>query len=133
MTQYIIAYLATAVVFFLLDFLWLGVVMRSFYVGHLGDLMADKVNLFAAGAFYILYIVGIVIFAVAPALRSEDWTAALLFGALFGFFAYGTYDMTNLATLRGWPLAVTVVDLAWGTALTAASAVAGYLVTRLVW
>ncbi len=133
MTQYIIAYVATAVVFFLLDFLWLGVVMRSFYAGHLGALMADKVNLFAAGAFYILYIVGIIIFAVAPALRSGNWTTALLFGALFGFFAYGTYDMTNLATLRGWPLAVTVVDLAWGTALTAASAVAGYVVTRAVW
>jgi uncharacterized membrane protein len=133
MTRYVIAYLATAGVFFALDFLWLGVLMKSFYNDRLAHLMAEQVSVAPAALFYLAYVAGIVIFCVAPALESGSWRTALVFGALFGFFAYGTYDMTNLATLRGWPLSVSLVDLAWGTALTAASAVAGTLVTRAVW
>ena len=86
----------------------------------------------AAAVFYAVYVVGIVIFAVAPALRETSAGTALVYGALFGFFAYATYDMTNYATLRNWSLTVSLVDTAWGTALTGASALLGYLGTRLL-
>jgi uncharacterized membrane protein len=128
--QYLVAYIATAVVFFAVDFVWLGVVAKAFYRDRLGALMAEQVNMPVAGLFYLVFVAGIVIFAVAPALAEGSWTRALLFGALFGFFAYGTYDMTNLATLRDWPAIVSVVDMAWGTALTGLSATAGYGVAR---
>lgn len=125
-----IAFLATAVVFFVLDYLWLARIAGPFYRERLGSLMADEVNFAVAGAFYAVYVVGIVIFAVAPALRSGLWQDALLYGCLFGFFAYATYDFTNLATLRDWPIDVTLIDIAWGTFVTGASATAGFLVAR---
>ena len=131
MLKYVIAYGATAVIFFAVDFVWLGVMAKSFYRDHIGHLMADQVNMTAALGFYLLYIVGIVVFAVLPALHSDSWKTALLLGGLLGLIAYGTYDMTNLATLRDWPVAVAVVDMAWGTALTAASATAGYFISRM--
>lgn len=125
-----IAFLGTAIVFFALDYLWLARIAGSFYRGRLGPLMADEVNIAVAVAFYAVYVVGIVIFAVAPAMRSGQWLDALLYGCLFGFFAYATYDLTNLATLRDWPVDVTVIDIAWGTFVTGASATAGFLVVR---
>jgi len=131
MAQYLTSYVATAAVFLGLDFLWLSKVAKSFYFDRLGSLLLDKPNMGAAVAFYCIYIVGVVIFAVAPALRSDSTTTALIYGALFGFFAYGTYDMTNYATLRNWSLTVSLVDIAWGTFLTALSATAGYLATRV--
>ena len=126
----LIAYGATALVFFGLDFLWLGTVANSFYRGQLGPLMAEQVNIPVAALFYALYVVGLVIFAVAPALAAGSWKTALMYGALFGFFAYATYDLTNLATLRDWPAALSVVDLIWGTVLSGTSATLGYLITR---
>jgi uncharacterized membrane protein len=129
--KYVIAYGATAVIFFAVDFVWLGVMAKSFYRDHIGHLMADQVNMTAAVGFYLLYIVGIVVFAVLPALHSDSWKTALLLGGLLGLIAYGTYDMTNLATLRDWPVAVAVVDMAWGTALPATSATAGYFISRM--
>lgn len=126
----LIAYGATALVFFGLDFLWLGTVANSFYRGQLGPLMAEQVNIPVAALFYALYVVGLVIFAVAPALAAGSWKTALVYGALFGFFAYATYDLTNLATLRDWPAALSVVDLIWGTVLSGTSATLGYLITR---
>lgn len=128
--QYIVAYVSTAIVFLGLDFLWLGFVARTRYRDWIGALMRDEINMAAAGAFYLVYVVGLVIFAVAPALKSGSWQTALVYGALFGLFAYGTYEMTNFATLKGWPVAMVVVDMAWGTALSAAAAAAGYAVTR---
>ena len=92
--------------------------------------MLDQINAPAAIAFYALYVVGIVIFAVSPALQSESWRTALIYGSLFGFFAYGTYNMTNLATLRGWPMSMVAVDMLWGTAISGASAALGFAVTR---
>ncbi len=130
--DYLIAYIATAVVFFAIDFVWLAKVAKSFYWSRLGGLLRDKPNLAAASGFYAVYLIGIVIFAVVPALQAQSWTTALVYGALFGFFAYATYDMTNLATLKGWSVSVAVVDIAWGTALTGASATFGYLLTQLV-
>ncbi len=119
-----VAYLATLAIFAVIDTLWLGVVARSFYQAGLGSLRAPEVNFAAAIAFYVVYTAGIAFFAVMPALRAGGLGTALLQGALFGFFCYATYDLTNLATLRDWPLRLTLVDLAWGTLLTAATATA---------
>lgn len=128
--QYLAAYLATAAIFLFADFLWLGYIAKTFYFSRLGELLLDKPNLSVAAVFYAVYVIGVVIFAVGPALKSGSWQTALIYGALFGFFCYGTYDMTNLATLKGWPVTVAVVDVIWGTVLTGISALLGYLVTR---
>lgn len=133
MTTYLLAYISTAVVFFGLDFVWLSRVATGFYKSRIGDLMLAQPNFMAAGLFYLFYIAGIVYFAVAPALNGGNWVNALVSGAILGFIAYGTYDMTNLSTLKNWSLSVSVVDMAWGTALTGLAATAGYLVTsRLI-
>jgi len=132
MPQVIVAYLTTAIVFFGLDFVWLSVMGGTFYRSHLGEMMADKPNLAVAGLFYLVYVGGLVYFAVSPALASGSWVTALVAGAILGFVAYGTYDMTNLATLKNWPVAVTVVDTIWGTCLTGFSATMGYLLTRWI-
>jgi uncharacterized membrane protein len=121
----VIAYLATAAVVAGLDVVWLRLTMEPLYHRGIGGLMAQDVNLPAAIAFYVVYVAGIVVFAVSPALGERAWTSALIHGALFGFFAYATYDLTNLATLRGWPLSLSLIDMAWGTVLTAVAAGAG--------
>lgn len=130
--QYLAAYVVTAIIFLFIDFLWLGYIAKNFYFSRLGDLLLDKPNLGVAAVFYAVYVIGVVIFAVAPALQSGTWKTALLYGALFGFFCYATYDMTNLATLKGWPVTVAIVDTIWGTALTGASALLGYLIVKQV-
>ncbi|MTI43597.1 putative membrane protein [Roseibium hamelinense] len=132
MIQYVIAYIATAIVFLAIDYVWLTQVATRFYFDRIGHLLMDKPNLAAAGAFYIIYVVGIVIFAVSPALKSESIVSAVLLGALFGFFTYATYDVTNYATLKGWPVIVVFVDVLWGTFLGAVSACAGFLITRAI-
>lgn len=129
---YVVAYIAAATGFLLLDFLWLGFVAKTFYRQEIGALLLEKFNMTAAIGFYLIFVVGVVIFAILPALQAGSWKTALLYGALFGFFTYATYDMTNLATLKGWSFPVTVVDIAWGTFLTGISALAGYLATRAV-
>ncbi|MFP5343125.1 MAG: DUF2177 family protein [Candidatus Limnocylindria bacterium] len=125
-------YLATAAVFFLIDLVWLGVVARGFYREQMGPLMADSINWPAAIVFYLLWVVGLIYFAVLPALGAGSWPRALLVGAAFGFITYATYDLTNLATLRDWPLMLTLVDIAWGTALGGVVATVSYLVGRNV-
>ena len=125
--SYAIAYAATAIVFLGLDAIWLGFVAKDFYARSLGSLMRDPPDFMAAGAFYLFYVAGIVFFAAMPA---ESWKAALARGALLGLLAYGTYDMTNLATLKGWPWRMAAVDMAWGTALTALAALGGYLALK---
>lgn len=127
---WITAYIFTAIAFFAIDFLWLGTIARNFYFSRMAHLLAGKVNYLAAAGFYAVYIVGLIIFAVAPALRDEAWQTAALYGALFGFFCYATYDMTNQATLKSWPVAVTVVDIGWGTLLSGSAATFGYVATR---
>jgi uncharacterized membrane protein len=127
MGYYLKLYLATLVAFFAIDLVWLGLVARSFYSKHLGFLMAPKVNWPAALIFYLLFVVGILVFAVLPGLEAGSLRTTLLRAALFGLIAYATYDLTNLATLKDWPLVVTVVDLAWGTILSVAVSLAGYL------
>ena len=128
--QLVTAYLATLVVFAIVDTLWLGVVARPFYRAELGDLLAPTVKLWAAVLFYLVYAAGIVVFAVLPAIRAESLVTALVMGALFGFFAYATYDLTNLATLRDWPLRMSIVDMAWGTFITGMTATAGAYAAR---
>ncbi|MBP1849072.1 DUF2177 family protein [Rhizobium halophytocola] len=125
---YVIAYIATAIVFFGLDFIWLSKSI-GFYRSHIGDLLLDQPNFVAAGLFYVFYIAGIVYLAVVPNLQNGSWSSALLAGAVLGFLAYGTYDMTNLSTLKGWSVTIVIADLIWGTFLTGVAATAGYLIT----
>ncbi len=130
MSRLVIAYLATLAAFCVLDFIWLGFVARGFYQAQVGALLLAQPKWGVAVMFYALYVVGIVVFAVQPALDSGSWLRALLLGGLFGFFCYATYDLTNLATLKGWTVPIAVVDILWGVVLTAASASAGYALTR---
>jgi uncharacterized membrane protein len=124
---YLAAYVACILVMGALDFLWLSNTSAPLYHRDLGPLLADKPDMTTAVVFYLLYIVGILIFAVRPALSSGDWKIAALYGALFGFFAYATYDLTNQATMKVWSLRVTLLDIGWGTLLTGVTASAGAL------
>jgi uncharacterized membrane protein len=130
MPQYVIAYIATVFVFLGIDFIWLSRVATGFYASQLGDLLLEKPKLGAAAGFYLFYVVGIVFFAVMPALRGGGLTMALFNGALLGAVAYATYDMSNYATLKNWPLTMVVVDIAWGAVLTGVSAGLGFWITR---
>lgn len=132
MFQVAAAYFTTAIVFLIIDYVWLTQIANRFYTDRIGHLLMDKPNMVAAGAFYIIYVVGIVIFAVIPALKNDSFAYAVAFGAMFGFFTYATYDFTNYATLKNWPVIVVVVDVAWGATLSAISAGAGFLLTRSV-
>lgn len=125
-------YLLTLPVFFAIDMLWIGVLAKNFYRNSLGHLFREDINWAAALIFYFLYIIGILIFATLPALEIQSLDRAVLLGALFGFFAYATYDLTNFATLKGWPLKVAVVDMIWGMVLTASVAAASYLIGRWI-
>ena len=120
--SYVFAYVTAALVMGGLDYLWLSNTSGPIYHRALGAVMAENPNMTAAVAFYLIYILGIMIFAVRPALASGDWRTAAVFGALFGFFAYATYDLTNLATLKVWSLKVSLIDMAWGTFLTCLTA-----------
>ena len=122
--QWLIAYLASALTMGGLDFLWLTNT-RPIYRKALGSALAENPDMRAGMAFYVLYLVGVMIFAVRPALAGGDWRQAALYGALFGFFCYATYDLTNLATIKTFTLQATIADLAWGTAITATAATAG--------
>jgi uncharacterized membrane protein len=124
MTEAIVAFVAALGAMAVVDGLWLGLVARTFYRRHLGPLMAERPNWAAAVAFYLLYVVGVTVFAVLPAADAASLAEAAWRGALFGLVAYATYDLTNAATLRDWPGIVVVVDMAWGMALTAVVAVA---------
>ena len=110
------------VVFFAVDMLWLGVIARRLYNEHLGHLLKTNVNWTAAIIFYLIFIAGVVTFVLWPAWHDGSFMKALLLGGFFGFIAYATYDLTNLATMKDWPLFITIVDLAWGTALGALTA-----------
>ena len=128
MILYGAAYLATLAVLVLADMVWLGIMASRLYRPTLGDIALSSVNLSPAFAFYILYPVGLVFFAILPALKGGSIFMALSYGALFGFFTYATYDLTNHATLRNWTLQLTLIDVAWGSMLAAGAAAAGYLV-----
>lgn len=124
-SHWIIAYVITAAVFLTFDLLWLSYVAKSFYFNRLGHLLRQRPKMGVAASFYLVYVVGVVFFAIIPALSAGKSEIALLYGAIFGFFAYATYDITNFATLKNWPWSVTLVDITWGTLLTAISAYCG--------
>ncbi|MGD2218013.1 MAG: DUF2177 family protein [Gemmatimonadales bacterium] len=124
---YIQTYVVSLVAFLILDFAWLGVVARGFYRQQLGHLLSPDVRWSAAGVFYLIFVAGVVVFAVLPAVERGSLVRALLLGGFLGLVAYAAYDLTNLATLRGFPALVAVVDMVWGTVLTAAVAALGYL------
>jgi len=119
MYMFIKLYAIALPVFFVIDMIWLGLVAKNFYKSQIGFLMKPDINWTAAIIFYFLFIVGLVLFVIMPAVEKGSWIYALLFGALFGLITYATYDLTNLATLKDWPLLVTIVDLAWGATLGA--------------
>ena len=127
-----IAYLTVLVVLTAIDFLWLRFVALAFYKAEIEQLLLDKPRLAAAALFYVVCAIGILILAVQPALEASSWQKAVFLGAVFGLCAYGTYDLTNLATLRDWSLRLSIVDMAWGTVLVSLTALAGFIVARLL-
>ena len=118
MTYYLKLYFTTLAAFFVIDLVWLGLVAGTLYRQSLGSLMAPSPNWFVAILFYLLYVAGVLVFAVIPGLKQNSLKATLLRGSFFGLVAYATYDLTNLATLQGWPVLITIVDMAWGTVLS---------------
>lgn len=130
MPPFAAAYLGSAAVMLVLDIIWLTLAVPRIYQPALGNLLADKPNLAVAGVFYLIYVIGVVVFAVLPAVEARSWLQALGMGALLGLVAYGTYDFTNLATLRDWPLQLSIIDVCWGIFLTATAALGGYAVVN---
>lgn len=125
MARYLLAYFAVGIVFLALDAVWLGVIAKDMYRAQIGHLMAPAVRPGPAAAFYLMYIAGVLYFAVSPALASGRWQDAVIPAAVLGFIAYGTYDFTNWAVMRDWPAGMSIIDVVWGTVLTAAAAAAG--------
>jgi uncharacterized membrane protein len=117
-------------VFFTIDIFWLALIARKFYKDQIGFLMKPEINWYAAIIFYLLFIAGLVIFVIEPAVERQSWINALVFGALFGLVTYATYDLTNLASMKDWPLLVTVVDMVWGTFLASSVSVITFFIAK---
>jgi uncharacterized membrane protein len=130
MVYYLKLYFASLVVFFAVDMVWLGLVARSFYKKSLGYIMAPAVNWIPAIIFYLLFIVGILVFVVLPGVKEGSLQNTIFRAVLFGLITYATYDLTNLATINQWPLAVTLVDLVWGMVLSTIVSVAGFYIAK---
>jgi uncharacterized membrane protein len=131
-TKLIISYALTFVVFFIVDMAWLGFIAKDLYKKYLGDFLSEQVNWTAAVVFYLLFIVGVFIFAIMPSVEKNSVVSAVTLGALFGFFTYATYDLTNLATLKGWPITIVFIDILWGSVLTAIVSTAGFYIVKYV-
>lgn len=131
-SKLLISYLLTTVVFFAIDMVWLGFIAKDLYRKHLGNFLSDKVNWTAAIIFYLLFITGIFYFSILPAIEKNSMAKAVISGALFGFFTYATYDLTNLATLKDWPLRIVFIDIIWGAILTGLVSTAGFFVVKWV-
>ena len=119
-------------IFLVIDFIWLTVIAKSLYAQHLGYLMAPKANLVAALIFYLLFVVGLQFFVLNPALLNGNWVSVLLTGMFFGLVTYATYDLTNLATVRDWPILITFIDLAWGSFVSGITALLSYLIIQRI-
>ncbi len=119
-------------VFFIIDMIWLVLIAKDFYRKQIGFLMKPDINWLAATVFYLLFIAGLVIFVISPAVEKKSWVNALLSGAFFGLITYATYDLTNLATMKNWPLLVTFIDLIWGTVLAASVSALTYLIANKI-
>lgn len=131
-TKLAISYLLTFAVFFIIDMAWLGFIAKDIYRKYLGSFLSDNVNWTAAFIFYFLFVAGIFIFAILPAIEKDSLRAAVVMGALFGFFTYATYDLTNLSTLKGWPLTIVFIDIVWGAILTGLVSTAGFYIVKFV-
>jgi len=127
--RYAVLYLATLIVLIPVDFLFLGVVAKGFFTAQVGDMLGE-IRLAPAILFYLLYVVGIIVFASGPA--SATWQSTLLYGALFGFFCYATFELTSLSLLKHWTWAVVILDVSWGTFVTALSSTAGFLIANQI-
>lgn len=125
----LITYLIATLIFFAIDMIWLGLIAKGFYRDKLGFILSANVNWAAAVIFYLIYIGGILFFAVHPAMLNSSWQTALLNGAVLGMLCYATYDLTNMATIDKWPLTIVVVDIIWGTILTGSVSLFTYLAT----
>lgn len=131
-SKLLLSYLLTTLVFFAIDLVWLGLIAKDIYKKYLGSLMSETVNWGAALLFYLLFIAGIFVFVINPAIEKQSVARALLTGAFFGLITYATYDLTNYATLKGFPLNVVIIDLIWGTCLTAVVSLSGYYITKWI-
>ena len=130
MARYATAYVATLVLFLGIDAIWLTTMSQRLYRPYLAEVLATNVNVVPAVLFYLVYVAGILVFDKAPAFSTGRWQTAAVSGALFGFFAYATYDLTNHATIKGWPAIITVADIVWGSALSATAGALGFVITR---
>ena len=128
----ILSYLLTMLVFFAIDMVWLGFIAKNLYRKYLGGFLSDTINWKAAIIFYLIFIIGIFIFAIMPAIEKNSMAKAIIYGAMFGFFTYATYDLTNLATLKNWPLQIVFIDMAWGALLTALVSAAGFYIVKWI-
>lgn len=129
-SKWVITYFLTAVIFFGIDLVWLGLIARGFYQDHLGAFFKEQINWTAALLFYFLFLMGMVVFVIHPAFGRESLGHALIYGLLFGLVTYGTYDLTNLALLKGWPVKIVVVDMFWGTLLSGMTSTGGFLIAK---
>ena len=132
MWEFMKTYSVAFVVFLVIDLLWLGLIAKNLYQKELGFIMAESPNWIAAGIFYLIFIVGLVFFVINPALAKDSWKYALLVGLFFGFITYSTYDLTNLATLKDWPLKVTLIDLVWGSSLGASVSTLTFFIVKML-
>jgi uncharacterized membrane protein len=123
-------YCLTFLVFLAVDFLWLGLIAKDLYQRYLGHLFSEQVNWPAAFLFYLIFVFGIMVFVVSPALKVQAWGQALTLGLVFGLVTYATFDLTSLALFKGWPTAIVVVDILWGVVLSGTVSTAGYLIAR---
>jgi len=126
--MFIKLYIIALLTFLGIDTVWLTLVAKNFYAKQIGYLMAKNPNLIAALIFYLIFIAGLVFFVITPSLEEKNWTKVLISGAFFGLVTYATYDLTNLATIKDWPITLTIVDLIWGTILSASVSIITYLV-----
>ena len=128
--NFIKIYLIAVPIFFLIDLTWLGLIAKKIYQKYMGHLMRPTPNWTAAVIFYLLFIVGLVIFAIYPAIRNNSWSYALLYGAMFGFFTYMTFDLTSLAVIKDWRWQIVIIDIIWGIVLSSSVSVLAYLIGK---
>ncbi len=132
LTKLLLSYLGTAVVFFAVDMLWLGFIAKGIYNKYLANFLSGQVNWPAAIIFYLIFIVGLFIFVILPASDTNSLKQVILYGALFGFFTYATYDLTNYATLKDWPIQIVLIDIVWGATLSTIVSTAGFYIVKFI-
>ncbi len=128
----LLSYVLTLVVFLIVDLVWLGFIAKNIYSKYLGDFMTDSINWTAAIIFYLIFVAGLFIFVIYPSVESNSILKVILLGALFGIITYATYDLTNLATLKGWPIQIVVIDIIWGSVLSTIVSVSGYYIVKFI-